>query len=209
MLWTSVLGTLALVVGGLVWIASGAFREPVYVPGVNEITSDDHVYGKSDATVTFVEYADYECPACAQYYPFIKRLKNEYGDRARFVYRNFPIPGHANGIPAARAAEAAALQGKFEEMEGELFTRQSEWAPLDAGSLQKTLDSYAQALGLDMNKFRADMASDAVLAKIDRDAQSGIKAGVDSTPTFFLNGIVIRASSYEQFAGKFDEALAE
>jgi protein-disulfide isomerase len=208
-LWSSVIGALVLVVGGLVWLAGGGGQKVINAPGVNEIVADDHVFGKADAAVTFVEYADFQCPACSEYYPIIKKLEEDYGDRMRFVYRNFPIPGHVNGIPAARAAEAAALQGKFFEMEDKLFTNQKIWSLEDAGTLAITLALYAQAIGLDMNKFQADKDSDAVKAKIDKDAQSGVKAGVDATPTFFLNGVQIRATSYDEFAKQFDQALGK
>lgn len=208
-LWSSVLGAIVLVVAGLIWLANGGGQKFVYVPGVSEVTADDHVVGKSGAKVTVVEYSDFQCPACAEYYPVLKELVAKYGDRVAFVYRNFPIPGHINGIPAARAAEAAALQGKFAEMEDRLFTHQAEWAALDSGSLAKTFDSYAQALGLDMNKFRSDEASQAVLDKIDKDARSGVKAGVDATPSFFINGVKTQPLSYAEFSGKLDQALAE
>jgi len=203
------LGAIALVVGGMIWIATGAYQKPVYAPGVNEITADDHVTGKADAAVTVVEYADYECPACGQFYPIVKKLEENYGDRVRFVYRNFPIPGHVNGLPAAYAAEAAALQGKFFEMEDQIFTHQADWSTEDAVALSDTLDAYARTLGLDQKKFDSDRASDAVKAKVDKDAQSGIKSGVDSTPSFFVNGTKIQLAgfSYDEFAAKLNAAI--
>jgi protein-disulfide isomerase len=208
-LWSSVIGALALVVGGMIWIATGAYQKPVYVPGVNEITADDHVTGKADSAVTMVEYADYQCPACAEFYPIVRKLEENYGDRVRFVYRNFPIPGHPNGRPVAYAVEAAALQGKFYEMQNQVFTHQAEWSSLDAGTLSKTLESYAQGVGLDVGKFRSDKSSDAVKVKVDKDAQSGINSGVDSTPSFFLNGVKLKINSinYDEFVGKLDAAL--
>jgi len=206
-LWSSVVGAIVLAVAGMVWLAGGGGQAKVYVPGVNEILADDHVFGKADSTVTFVEYADFECPACGQEYPIIKNLEAAYGDKVRFVYRNFPIPGHVNGIPAAYAAGAAGLQGKFFEMEGLLFTHQTDWSTLDSAALGTILDAYAKSLGLDMGKFNSDMNSDAVKAKVDKDAQSGVKAGVDSTPTFFLNGVEIQSRSYAEFKGKLDQAL--
>jgi len=208
-LWSSVLGAIALVVGGMIWIATGAYQKPVNVPGVNEIAADDHVTGKADAAVTVVEYADFECPACGEFYPIVKKLEDNYGDRVRFVYRNFPIPGHVNGLPAAYAAEAAALQGKFFEMEDQLFTHQADWSTEDSANLDSALDSYAMTIGLDQKRFDSDRASDAVKAKVDKDAQSGVNSGVDSTPTFFLNGIKLQFNSanYDEFAAKLNSAL--
>jgi protein-disulfide isomerase len=208
-LWASVVGALVLVVGGLIWLAQGGGRAEVYVPAVNEIMADDNVAGKADASVTVVEYSDFQCPACAQYHAIVKELVKNYGDRVRFVHRNFPIPGYVNGLAAARAAEAAALQGKFFEMADMVFTRQREWTSQDSSAFAKTLDSYAQAIGLDIDRFRADKESQAVLDKIRRDTDSALDAGVDSTPSFFINGTRIQHGSYADFAGKLDKALAQ
>lgn len=208
-LWTSVIGTIVLVVAGMVWLANGGGQSRVYVPGINEITADDHVYGPADAKVTLVEYADYQCPACGIVHATVAKLKADYGNRVRFVFRNFPIPGHFNGPAAAYAAEAAGKQGKFFEMSDAIFSKQAEWSPLDAGSMAKTLDNYARNLGLEMGKFHEDQASAAVKAKVEADAQSGLKAGVDSTPSFFMNGVRTQARSYDEFKSEFDAALAK
>ena len=90
------------------------------------VVIESHVKGNPDAAVTLIEYSDFECPACAQFSPYIKELMNEYGDELRFEYRHFPLINiHAQAIPAARAAEAAAQQGKFWEMHDKLFENQS------------------------------------------------------------------------------------
>lgn len=208
-LWSSVLGAIVLAVAGMVWLAQGGGQPKVYVPGLNEILADDHVFGKADSKVTLLEFADFECPACGEEYSTVKKLEDAYGDRVRFVYRNFPIPGHVNGIPAAYAAGAAGLQGKFFEMAGLLFMNQGTWAPMDSDTLAKTIDSYARSLGLNMDKFHADLNSDTVKAKVDKDAQSGVKAGINSTPSFFLNGALIQSRSYDEFKGELDKALAK
>lgn len=206
-LWGSVLGTLAIVIIGMVWLAKGGGQPQVYVPGVNEILADDYVKGSADAKLTIVEYSDFQCPACAAIYPTVKKIMDEKGDQVRLVYRNFPIPGHYNGIPAAYAAGAAGLQGKFFEMADMILTHQTEWSAMDAGTLNKTLDSYAQTLGLDMNKFKTDMVSDAVKAKVKKDAESGEKAGVNSTPSFFINGTKLELKSYDDLRTAVDAAL--
>jgi len=208
-LWSSVIGAIVLAVAGMVWLAQGGGQPKVYVPGLNEILADDHVFGKADSKVTLLEFADFECPACGAEYPTVKKLEDAYGDKVRFVYRNFPIPGHVNGIPAAYAAGAAGNQGKFFEMAGLLFTNQGTWTAMDSATLATTLDGYAKSLGLNMDKFHADINSDAVKAKVDKDAQSGVKAGVDSTPTFFLNGVLTQSRTYDEFKGELDKALAK
>jgi protein-disulfide isomerase len=212
-LWVSIVAALALVAGGMFWIVKQASSDnnlnAANAPGVNEITSSDHIFGKADSKVTLVEYADFQCPACGAFYTeTLKRIQGEYKDRVRFVYRNFPIPGHLNGPAAAYAAGAAGLQGKFFEMADELFTNQSAWASEDSATLAKTLDSYAQAIGLNMDKFHADEQSDGVKAKVDTDAQSGIKSGVNSTPTLFLNGKQVEPAAYDGFKQTIDAALA-
>jgi len=208
-LWSSVIGAIVLAVAGMVWLAQGGGQPKVYVPGLNEILADDHVFGKADSKVTLLEFADFECPACGAEYPTVKKLEDAYGDKVRFVYRNFPIPGHVNGIPAAYAAGAAGNQGKFFEMAGLLFTNQGTWTAMDSATLATTLDGYAKSMGLNMDKFHADINSDAVKAKVDKDAQSGVKAGVDSTPTFFLNGVLTQSRTYDEFKGELDKALAK
>jgi len=208
-LWSSVIGAIVLAVAGMVWLAQGGGQPKVYVPGLNEILADDHVFGKADSKVTLLEFADFECPACGAEYPTVKKLEDAYGDKVRFVYRNFPIPGHVNGIPAAYAAGAAGNQGKFFEMAGLLFTNQGTWTAMDSATLAATLDGYAKSLGLNMDKFHADINSDAVKAKVDKDAQSGVKAGVDSTPTFFLNGTLTQSRTYDEFKGEIDKALGK
>jgi protein-disulfide isomerase len=208
-LWSSVIVTLVLVIAGMVWLAGGGGQRQVYVPGVNEILADDHVFGKADSKVTLVEYSDFQCPACGEVYAVVKKLEQDYGDKVRFVYRNFPIPGHVNGIPAAGAAGAAANQGKFFEMADQIFSHQSEWSALDNAALSVILDSYAETLGLNMDKFRADKNSQAVKDKINKDAESGKKAGVDSTPTFFVNGTKVNAWSYDEFKRELDSALSK
>jgi protein-disulfide isomerase len=209
-LWVSVVAALLLVAGGMYWIVkTGSQPTNMNAPGVSEITADDHILGKADSKVTLLEFADFQCPACGEFYnTALKRIESEYKDRVRFVYRNFPIPGHLNGPAAAYAAGAAGLQGKFFEMADELFVNQADWSTEDGAAMQKTLDSYAQALGLSMDKFHADEGSQAVKDKVDKDYQSGIKSGVNGTPTLFLNGKQVSPGTYDEFKRTIDAALA-
>jgi protein-disulfide isomerase len=209
-LWSSVLGTIAIVVVGMFLLVKyGNGSEPVYLPGVDEITADDHIFGPSDAKVRLLEYADFQCPACSVYNGLVKELKKEYDGRVAFIYRNFPIPGHDNGIPAAKAAGAAGVQGKFFEMADVIFENQSVWSTQNVPTLEKTLESYAQTLGLDMEKYRADYKSEAVADKINNDERAGIKAGINATPTFFINGKKIQPQSYDQFKRAIDDAFGQ
>lgn len=181
---------------------NGATAEPA------EITSDDWIKGGTDAPVTLLEFSDFQCPACASYYPVVKQLISAYPEALRVAYRHYPLTRiHANAIPAAQAAEAAGRQGKFWEMHDQLFEQQERWAKADnAGEL---FAGYAQELGLDVAQFRADLADPAVRQKINRHQDSGTQLRVQGTPTFFLNGNSINSpASLEEFKQLVDAALA-
>lgn len=152
-----------------------------------EVVPDDYIKGNKDASVTVVEYLDFECEACGAYYPLVKQLSEEFKDNVRFVNRYFPLPGHKNGLPAALAVEAAARQGKYWEMHDKLFTEQKTWGEKQAAD-PKIFEGYAQAIGLNMDQFKKDITSKEVKDRVERDKNSGIKLGVSGTPTFFLNG---------------------
>lgn len=175
------------------------------------ITGDEWTIGPKDAKVTLVEYGDFQCPACATYHPVVKRIMEEYDDRVLFVSRNFPLYTiHPNAGISAQAAEAAGLQGKYWEMYDLLYGNQGEWASVATNRVvQDNFDSYAREIGLDLDKFHADMNSDQVLRKIKRDVDGGNGAGVGSTPTFYVNLKQIRSpASEESFRAILDDALA-
>jgi protein-disulfide isomerase len=136
------------------------------------IAPDDHVLGPADAPIAIV-YADYECPHCA----VLNDLLTARGDG--WVFRHFPVRStHPRAQAAACAAEAAALQGAFEAMHMSLFA--------DQGRLEDPhLWARAEQLGLDVARFDADRRSEAVLARVRRDFESGVRAGVVTTPTRF------------------------
>ena len=158
-----------------------------------------------DGKVTFVEFLDFECEACAAAYPAIEELRDDYDGRVTFVVRNFPL--HNNSEAAARTAEAAAEQGKFEQMYDMLFQTQTAWGEKDT-SQEDVFFGYAEQLGLDMEQFRAVYDDPATLAKIRRDKADGTELGVDGTPTFFLNGDKVEVSSLAELIELIDAALA-
>jgi len=139
------------------------------------------VFGLEHAKVTIVEFADFECPACGAMAPILEEVLAEHPKDVRFVYKEFPLVQHLHGEAAARAAIAAAAQGKFWEMHHALFSHQTALEPRD-------IDEYARALGLDMRRFSADEASPATTDRILRDKQLGATLGVDHTPTLFVDG---------------------
>jgi len=209
-LWTSVIGAIVLVVGGIVALAIYSERQGsnIVVPGVTELVPEDHVFGSAEATVTLVEYGDFQCPACAAYALVVKQVKDEYADRIRFVYRDFPLTQHRNARAASYAAEAAGVQGKYWEFHDLLFERQEAWAASSASDVQKIHEGYAELLGLDLGKFAADRDADLTRRGVDADQRSGIQAGVASTPTFYLNGRKLDARSYDDFKRDIDALLA-
>ena len=142
----------------------------------------DHVQGPADAPVTLVEYGDYECEHCGRAHPIVQSIQKRLGRRLRFVYRHFPLSaGHPHAEIAGEAAEAAGAQGKFWEMHDTLFDNQDALEPRD-------LIAYATAVGVDLVRFAAELESHVHAARVREDFMSGVKSGVNGTPTFFLNG---------------------
>jgi protein-disulfide isomerase len=159
--------------------------------------------GSTDAT--FVEFLDFECEACAAAFPAVEETRRIYGDRVTFVVRYMPL--HASSVNAAKAAEAAAAQGKFEAMYSKLFETQLEWGEQRTPEQQKFF-TYAEQLGLDMTKFKAVYDDPATEAKVNRDKADGRALGVTGTPTFFLDGQKFAPPSLDDFKSKFDQAIA-
>jgi protein-disulfide isomerase len=147
------------------------------------VTEDrDHIQGPADAAVTLVEYGDYECPYCGAAYPIIKEVQARMGERLRFVFRNFPIStSHPHAEQAAEAAEAAAGQGRFWPMHDLLYENQGRLRDQD-------LRAYAEQLGLDVQPFDKELAEHVHVARVHEDFMSGVRSGVNGTPTFYING---------------------
>lgn len=172
------------------------------------ITDKDWVKGKDDAKVTLVEYTDFQCPACGAYHPLVKQLIDEMGDSIRVVVRHYPLMQiHKNALTGSRAAEAAGRQGKFWEMHDLLFAQQSEWSLAD-DPMRSILPAYAGRIGLDVEKFKQDMADASLDDKINADRGTGDDLGITGTPTFFLNGKKIEnPRSIEEFKKVVGSAL--
>lgn len=230
-LWGGVTVGIVAIVLGLMWYVGNS---PVPQPGANismpPLTASDWqegpstAPGASPALLTLVEYSDFQCPACALYYPLVKRLKGEYASTTIFVYRHFPLPQHLDAKLASYAAEAAGMQGKFFEMHDILFEKQKEWGidtkvlPTDPSEmtpamrsvLEPKLIGYAKALGLDIAKFTLDMASKEVAERIEKATTEAKQIGVPATPTFFLNGRQLQFTSpnpYDEIKKLMDDTL--
>lgn len=170
------------------------------------VDANDWTKGSKTPKVTFVEYSDFECPACGAYHPLLEEMFAKYSNSISFTYRHFPLPQHKNALPAAYAAEAAGVQGKFWEMADMIFTNQIEWS--ESTDAQSIFESYAQRLELDVTKFKADMTSDVTKANVEADVKSGMLSSIDHTPTFFINGkMVANPQSKEELNTLIDTAL--
>lgn len=160
-----------------------------------------------DGRVTLVEFLDFECESCAAAYPFIEELRQQYEGRVTFVARYFPLPGHANAENAAVAVEAAAQQGRLEDMYHQMFETQAEWGERQ-DSQADVFRRFAEELGLNMAAYDAAVADPATLERVRQDREDGIALGVEGTPTFFLNGEKLDVSSADEFIERIDAALA-
>jgi protein-disulfide isomerase len=172
--------------------------EPVQ-PVQSISVDDDPSRGPANAPVTIVEFTDFQCPACAAMHPVIEEVLKTYGDKVRFVVRDFPLNTHANARKAAEAANAANAQGKFFEYIALLFKRQN---ALDVPSLKK----YATEIGLDRVKFDAALDRGVYQAEVKRDIEEGEMYGVGVTPTIFVNGVQLRTLSAEGLREAIDRA---
>src|SRR3989338_3935922 len=174
------------------------------------IGPSSYMTGTKEAKVNVVEFGDYQCPACAYASPIVQQLVKLYKDNqnVNFVFRNFPLPQHSNAMISAEAAETARAQGKFLEMSEMLYDRQNEWA-----GNQKALEvfiKYAKELGLDIKAFTDSVNQKKFQETIIKDRSDGQAIGVNSTPTFFINGEkLVCVPSFEEFKKKIDGKLSE
>ncbi len=181
---------------------------------VPPITPADHVTGDASSKVSVIEYGDFECPACGEWEPLMEQLRQSYGDRVEFVFRNFPLYQiHPFAMIAAQAAEAAAEQGQYWQMHDLLYKEQSQWtantslAPADV--VTQFFNGYAQQLGLNVTKFDTDINSSTTMARVQRDLTTGNAAQINHTPTFFVDLTQIQnPNGLQQFEQVIDAALA-
>lgn len=200
--------TVAAIIGLFLLIDSGGGDSTV-APPVDAsmlVTTDAWQTGDGNEPVTVVEFLDLECEACRAAHPVVQQIIADYEGQINYVVRNFP--NHNNSVLAARAAEAAGEQGKYWEMFNKLFEAQPEWGEKEEPQTEAFI-SYAAELGLDMDAFMQSLNSGDYIEKIEQDREDGIAAGVNATPTFFINGErQVGVMDYETFAAKINEALA-
>ena len=152
-----------------------------------EVNATDHIRGALNGKVTLVEFGDFQCPACGKYEPIVEKVVEANKKDLKFVFRHFPlVNNHQNAMIAAKASESASLQGKFWEMHDMIYKNQEEWSG-SMGAID-VFSGYAKTLGLDVAKFKTDINNPTIEQNILAEYKEGVKLGVDSTPSFFLNG---------------------
>lgn len=178
--------------------ATDFIRGPESASGSARLPSPAGEANGGQAKVTLVEYADFQCPACGVYFPLVKQLSVEFSKDLRVVHRFFPLINiHKNSMLAAQTAYAAGLQGKFWEMHDLLYENQSSWSDIDP---RETFLGYAEDLKLDMNKFTKDLDADSTKQFVTKSMNDAIAAGINSTPSFFVNGTHIQnPQGYDAF----------
>jgi len=179
------------------------------VPAELLVRDDSHRLSTApDGRVTLVEFLDFECEACGAAYPAVEQLRAEYGGRVTFVARYFPIPSHFNAENAAVAVEAAAQQRRFEEMYRRMFETQGSWGEQRV-SHAATFRGFAAELGVDMAAYDRAVADPATLERVRTDQRDGHAAGVQGTPTFFLDGEQLAPRSIDDLRTALDRALGQ
>ncbi len=172
------------------------FKNPVKVD-----IGTSPVKGNKDAKVTIVEFSDFQCPFCARGAATIEQVLKLYPNDVKLVFKHYPLPFHQAAKPAAKAANAAAKQGKFWEMHDLLFKNQQDLT-------EEAFNKYAQQLGLNIDKFKADYKEAGQDALIDAETKAGQEAGVNGTPAFFVNGVLISgAQPVDAFKSVIDRWL--
>lgn len=199
--------TVLVVAGAIFW---GIRTQDSGSKNVNvEVTDEDTYLGNKDAKVTLVEYSDFQCPACKAFEDIVKQLRESYSaEDLKIVYRHFPLRSiHPNADLAAQAAEAAGEEGKFWEMKDLLFKNQAEWS--QEKDPKGLFGAYAKEVGLDVAEFDEDLLpEDDSKERVEKDYQSGVALGVNSTPTFILNGVVLKnPQNLDEFKKLIDAEL--
>lgn len=202
-------GVALVIIAGIITFAikSGG-NNPV--PPINNpifVQEDDHI--KGEGRVALIEYSDFQCPACAAYQPIVKQLEADFSGDLQVVFRHFPLNSiHAHAEEAARAVEAAGMQDEvlFWSMADKLFETQTLWSNMS--NPMQEFEKYAEELGLDVEQFKVDYASDYARGRVLRDLNSANKLRLNGTPTFFLQGKQVQSpNTYEAFRALIQAAL--
>lgn len=196
-----------ILIGAVILMGSAfAFAQFATQKANEGVVTKAHIKGNPEAGVTLVEYADFQCPACAQFYPVVTSIVEQYGDKMAFEYKHFPLVSvHPFALPAAKAAEAAGQQGKFFEMYDKLFTNQNAWSK--SATPQVFFTQYAEELGLDMSLFKTHLRASVLDDHIKGQFNEARDLGLTGTPSFYLNGQRMEFKTMQEFIGAIESAL--
>jgi protein-disulfide isomerase len=205
-IWGGVALIFLIVIGVLVAAVSSPSSSTPNIT-IAPVSGRDISEGNPKSKVTLIEYADFQCPACAAYHPIVDQLLSTYQNKLFYVYRMFPLEqAHPNALISAEAAYAAYKQGAFFKYDDMLFSKQNEWAPLQDPTT--AFADYATLLKLDVIKFKADMNSSETQKYVKDSENEALAEGVNQTPSFFINGKLIQnPNGYEDFKKLIDAAL--
>lgn len=202
------IATVVLLFGGVFLLSRGGSSKDIAGVNVSQIDyAKGQKIGSDSAKVKLVEFSDFQCPACQAAEPVLKQVLSKYPNDLQFIYRHFPLPQHAYGRQAAAYAEAAGEQGKFWEMHDKLFETQTEWSNLSDKDATAFFLNLAVQLGLDENKVKQAVAENTFNSKIDSDLAEGRSLGVNSTPTFFVNGRKLNLQKFDDLSNAVAEEL--
>lgn len=213
----AIIGSIFLIAAGsaVLLYRSKDFSTPIRIATGKPGAEPSHIRGSDKARVTLEEFGDYQCVPCYFLAQTLLKVEHDYGTNVRIIFRQFPLKKHAHAYTAACAAEAAGLQGRFWEMHDLLFLNARQWgkekprsilslgpAPdssteLTAEEVRAIFDGYAETLGLDVERFKKDMDTEQVRARIRLDQERAASVGVDRTPSLFMNGITVPYKSFD------------
>ncbi|GAA1743865.1 DsbA family protein [Microcella frigidaquae] len=208
-------GAILLVVIAFIFVAVMQAPSPAAAPGQERpsqttesvLQADTHILDNAgEGAVTLVEFLDFECEACGAFYPVVEDLREEFAGEVTFAFRYFPLPGHTNSVNAAIAVEAAAQQGRLEDMFARMYETQIEWGESQE-SKAALFRQFAGELGLDLVAYDAAVAAPETLERVMADFDAGVALGVQSTPTFFLNDRPVQLSSFDDLRTAIEAEL--
>ncbi|MBU1118260.1 DsbA family protein [Patescibacteria group bacterium] len=205
--YVAVVAILVLAIFGiykLVAGSSGEANDPL------TLTEDERMSGPDTAKVTIIEYSDFQCPACAVFSAEVKKLREEFPNDVRVVFRHYPLKQlHPQAERPSKAAEAAHRQGKFWEMHYKIYENQQTWSQMN--NMEVEFEKYAKELELNIDDYRAAYEDKSIQDKLDADRKSGYKLTIDATPTFYINGKKLENNprSYAEFKELIEQTIQD
>lgn len=208
-IWGGAILIVLAVIFGLIQIVNSPSSENGQSINVAPVSSKDITEGNPKSKVVLIEYADFQCPACASYHPLVNQLLADYSNKILYVYRMFPLTNlHPNSHISAQAAYAAYKQNKFFEMDDLLYNNQTDWA--DQSDPRSIFTGYAKQLKLDVTKFQQDMNSQEAKDYVNNSENKALTEGMNATPTFILDGVkIVNPQNYSDFKKLIDGEISK